>query len=326
MPPRAKPESGQARRLVADGRGRAAGRTADGPEDILELAVPPSALDLVRRAASRHDPVLIRGEQGTWKGAVARAIHEQGVRSGGPFVEESARTVRDMEELLRDRAAQGGTLLVDEVGDLSRPLQESLLLRLQDGARTQGAPHAGVRFLATTSEDLAARARAGVFRRDLLQELARLEIELPPLRTRPQDILPLAQAFAERFARQRGVTPPTFSATARRLLVTWPWPGNVREAREVVERAMCDDPGAVLGADAFPEWMAVRACDAPMVGGPLTTQELEREHVTRVVAWASTVAEAARVLGIDPSTLRRKLRRWEGARLTPLAGAINTGA
>jgi NtrC-family two-component system response regulator AlgB len=261
--------------------------------------------------------VLIRGEHGTGKNAVARAIHEQGGPSG-PFVEVSARTASDVEALLQGRGAQGGTLLVDEVGDLSRPLQETLLLFLQEVARS----HAGVRILATTSDDLAARARAGVFRRDLLRELAALELELPPLRSRPRDILPLAWALAARFARQRGVAPPAFSPSARRLLVTWPWPANVRELRDAVERAMAADPGGVLGADAFPEWMAARAADAPIVGASLTVQELEREHVTRVVAWASTVAEAARVLGMDPSTVRRKLRRWEAgaARERPAFG------
>ena len=279
--------------------------------DLLELIAPGEARELVRVAAARRDPVLIRGEQGTGKSAVARAIHEQGGRGAGPFVEVSAGTVRDVEALLRDRGALGGTLLIDEVGDLSRPLQETLLLLLQEAARSPAARHAGVRVLATTSDDLSARASAGVFRRDLLRELAALELELPPLRSRPRDILPLAWALAARFARQRGATPPTFSPSARRLLVTWPWPANIRELRDAVERAMAAVPGRVLGTDAFPEWMAARAADAPIVGAQLTVQELEREHVTRVVAWASTVAEAARVLGMDPSTVRRKLRRWE---------------
>jgi NtrC-family two-component system response regulator AlgB len=308
----AKPlTSVQVQGLVEFARRRAMEPAATHPEDLLDLTVPLAARDLLRRAASCDFPALIRGEHGTGKGAVARAIHERGVRRGSPLAEVDARAVRSPEGLLPRRVAEGGTLLVAEVGDLDRPLQEELLRQLREGARSTGLQHGGVRILATASGDLVAKARAGAFHLDLLHELTALEIELPPLRARPLEIVPLAGALAAEIARRRGVTPPTFSPAARRLLVTWPWPGNVRELRGLLERAVSADRGGVLGTDAFPEWMAVRAGDAPAVGAPLTLQELEREHVTRVVAWASSFDEAARVLGMDPSTVRRKLRTWE---------------
>jgi NtrC-family two-component system response regulator AlgB len=203
-------------------------------------------------------------------------------------------------------------LLVDEVGDLSRTLQEALLRRLRESARASSSPSAGVRVLATASCDLAAKAREGTFLVELLRELRVIEFELPPLRHRPFEILPLAEALVAGIAERRGVTAPTFDIATRRLLVTWAWPGNVRELSDGLERAMSDLRGDVLGTEAFPEWMKARADEAPAAGAFLTLQQLEREHVTRVVAWASTLDEAARVLGMDSSTVRRKLRSWEG--------------
>jgi len=314
--------SAQLRALVADELERRAALSTDRFEELLECAVPPAIRELARRAASHDAPVLLRGEQGTWKGALARAIHERTPRRGGPFVEMSSRTGRPEELLgeLLDRLsratggvheAEGGTLFLDEVWELPAELQHGLLRLLQENEQASAARGAGVRIVASTSVDLGARLRGGLFHPDLLHRLAVLEIDLPPLRARPQDILPLARILAERFARQRGAAAPSFPLATRRLLVTWPWPGNVRELREVLERAISMEPGGVLGPEAFPEWMAPRGDDAPIAGASLTAEALEREHVTRVLAWATTVAEASQILGLDPSTLRRKLRSWE---------------
>jgi NtrC-family two-component system response regulator AlgB len=297
------------RRLVAEAHERAIGRAADRPGDVLERLVPRATRDLLRRAEPCDFPVLVRGEHGTGKGAVARAIHERGVRSGRPFRVAMAGEIDDPEHLAL-ASAEGGSLLIDEVGDLHRSVQEALLHHLRESARSNASP-GGSRILATASCDLFAKARDGGFLMDLLRELTVLEIELPPLRSRPFEILPLAKALVAELAHRRGIATPTFDVAARKLLVTWPWPGNVRELNESLERALSGHRGDVLGAAAFPEWMRARAADVPAAGAFLTAQQLEREHVTRVVAWASTLDEAARVLGMDPSTVRRKLRTWE---------------
>jgi NtrC-family two-component system response regulator AlgB len=305
-------DAAQVCRLVTDAYERASRLAADRTDEVIDRVVPRAAQDLLRRAATCDFPVLIRGEHGTGKGALARAIHERGVRSGGPFQVAIAREAPDAEHLLGLSSSDGGSLLVEEVGDLSRALQEALLRRLRESARSSSSPSAGVRVLATTSCDLAAKAREGTFLVELLRELRVIEFELPPLRDRPFEILPLAEALVAEIAERRGVAAPAFDIAARRLLVTWAWPGNVRELSDGLERAMSERIGDVLGTEAFPEWMKARADEAPMAGAFLTLQQLEREHVTRVVAWASTLDEAARVLGMDSSAVRRKLRSWEG--------------
>jgi NtrC-family two-component system response regulator AlgB len=305
------------------------------PEARLETASPrmQAVLDVVARAASHDVAVLLRGDNGTGKGVLARALHAQSPRRDRPFVVVNCPTlsedllaselfghargaftgaVRDQEG--RVEAAEGGTVFLDEVGEISPALQAKLLRFLQEKrfervgeTRTRTAD---VRIIAASNRDLDAEVKAGHFREDLLYRLNVMEIVVPPLRERGEDILPLARGFVEFFARQAGRPPPDLSPETERLLAAYSWPGNVRELRNAIERALILTRGQVLEPETFPERIAASASSAPVLGGNFTVEDIEREHALRVIAHAATMEEAARVLGIDASTLWRKRKKW----------------
>ena len=305
------------------------------PEARLDTLSPrmQAVLDVVARAAAHDVPVLLRGENGTGKGVLARALHAQSPRRDRPFVVVNGPTlseellaselfghargaftgaVRDQEG--RVEAAEGGTVFLDEIGEISPALQAKLLRFIQEKrfervgeTRTRTA---NVRIVAATNRDLDSEVKAGRFREDLLYRLNVLEIVVPALRERPEDILPLARAFVEFFARQAARPPMELSAATEKLLVGYPWPGNVRELRNAIERALILARGQVLEPESFPDRIAASASDTPTLGGEFTIEDIEREHSLRVMAHASTMDEAARVLGIDASTLWRKRKKW----------------
>ena len=252
-----------------------------------------AVLEIVSRAAQADASVLFRGESGTGKGVLARAMHLQSKRRDRPFVTVNCPTLT--EELLaselfghakgaftgavrdqpgRVEAAEGGTLFLDEIGDLPAGLQAKLLRFLQEKqfervgeTRTRKAD---VRVVAATNRDLEADVRSGRFREDLLFRLNVIEVRVPPLRERPEDVLPLARRFLAFFARAFGRPLPTLSADAEtRAAWTIDWPGNVRELRNAIERAMILWPSAVLEPQAFPERIAGGARPRPRLGGPL---------------------------------------------------------
>jgi NtrC-family two-component system response regulator AlgB len=305
------------------------------PEARLETASPrmQAVLQVVARAASHDVAVLLRGENGTGKGVLARALHAQSPRRDRPFVVVNCPTlseellaselfghargaftgaVRDQEG--RVEVAEGGTVFLDEIGEISPALQAKLLRFLQEKrfervgeTRTRTAD---VRVVAATNRDLDADVKAGRFREDLLYRLNVMEIVVPPLRERTEDILPLARGFVEFFARQQARPPPDVSPATEKLLLAYPWPGNVRELRNAIERALILTRGQVLEPESLPERIAASASEAPVLGGTFTLEEIEREHALRVMAHTATMEEAARVLGIDASTLWRKRKRW----------------
>ena len=304
------------------------------PEVILDTSSPrmQAALDVLTRAAAHDVAVLLRGENGTGKGVLARLLHTRSPRRERPFVVVNCPTLS--EELLaselfghargaftgavkdqegRVEAAEGGTVFLDEIGEISPGLQAKLLRFLQDKRfervgenRTRSAD---VRIVAATNRDLEAEVKAGRFREDLLYRLNVVEVTVPPLRERPEDVLPLARRFIAFFARQARRPPPELSAHADRVLQAYPWPGNVRELRNAIERALILSPGQVLEPESFPERIAAQP-STPALGGDFTAEEVEREHVLRVLARAATLEDAARILGIDASTLWRKRRKW----------------
>ena len=294
-------------------------------------------LDLARRVAATDAAVLIRGESGTGKGVLARAVHAWSRRADGPFVTVSCPSLSA--ELLesdlfghvrgaftgavRDAAgkvaaAEGGTLFLDEVGDLPPPLQPKLLRFLQERkyervgeAKTRAAD---VRLVAATNRDLEAAVAAGTFREDLLYRLNVVELTLPPLRRR-SDVLDLADHLLGFFARQtgrrltglhargpRGARPPLLAGQPPRAAQRRRAGGDPRRrARGRPGRPARADR---LGADRHEP-------DGPVeVGGPVSLERLEVEHIRRVLAAAPSLEEAARVLGIDPSTLYRKRKQF----------------
>jgi NtrC-family two-component system response regulator AlgB len=292
------------------------------------------ALDVAFKAAPTEATILLRGESGTGKGVLARAVHARSPRAAAPFVTVHCPSLSA--ELLESElfghargaftgavqdtqgkvaAAEGGTLFLDEVGELPLALQPKLLRLLQERryervgeARTRASD---VRILAASNRDLQAAAAAGAFREDLLYRLNVIEVVVPPLRQRAKDILPLAEHLLQFFARQAGKAPTGFTEEARQALVRYPWPGNVRELRNAIERGVILCAGPQVGLADLPAQVGATPPGGRLeVGGTVTLEQLEAEHIRRVLASHATLDEAAAVLGIDPSTLYRKRKRY----------------
>jgi NtrC-family two-component system response regulator AlgB len=310
--------------------------SAESPEvDLASSAQAMRAtLQVVSRAASSDVSVLFRGESGTGKGVFARAMHLESKRRDRPFVTINCPTLT--EELLaselfghakgaftgairdqpgRVEVAEGGTLFLDEIGDLPAGLQAKLLRFLQEKrfervgeSRTR---RADVRVLAATNRNLEVDVASGRFREDLLFRLNVVEVRVPPLRERADDILPLARRFLAFFARAVGRPQPVFSDDAERVLATYAWPGNVRELRNTIERAVILWPSPTIEPGAFPERIVGARERGPFVGGHFTLEELERAHVSAILAQSTTMEDAAGILGIDDSTLWRKRKKYE---------------
>src|SRR5262249_12907145 len=216
-------------------------------------------------------------------------------------------------------AAEGGTLFLDEIGDLPLPLQPKLLRFLQERryervgeARSRTAD---VRLIAASNRDLDAAVAAGQFREDLLFRLNVVELSLPPLRER-SDQLVLAEHLLAFFARQMGKKIEGFTAEAQEALTRYAWPGNLRELRNAMERAAIFATGRLLGVKDLPGRIVVPDPRGPAgrassiaVGESVTLEQLEAEHIRLTLARTESREDAARILGIDPSTLYRKRKQ-----------------
>lgn len=293
-----------------------------------------AALAVVGKAALSDTTVLLRGESGTGKGVLARAVHDSSSRARRPLVVVNCPTLS--EDLLaselfghargaftgavrdqpgRVEAAEGGTLFLDEISEIHPALQAKLLRFLQDRefervgeTRTR---HADVRLVAATNRDLESMVKSGEFREDLYYRLSVVEVKVPPLRERPGDVMALAEGFAAFFAAQAGRKTMRIDERCARLLMRYEWPGNVRELRNAIERAVVFAAGGIITVADLPERMLQRGPGAKVlqVGGNHTFDELESAHLTRVLERTTSLDEAARILGVDPSTLYRKRKR-----------------
>ena len=293
-------------------------------------------LEQIAQVSTTDSTVLIQGETGTGKELVARAIHERSPRRERPLVkvncaalprdlveselfghEKGAFTGATQQRRGRFELADGGTLFLDEAGELPLEAQAKLLRVLQErefdrvgGTRSL---RTDVRVIAATNRDLHARVAAGGFRADLYYRLNVFPILVPALRERRDDIPGLVQHFAAKAARKLGRTldgiSPAFVERAR----AYDWPGNIRELENLVERAIIMSNGGVLDAvELFLQ--APPSGQAPSVAaGDATLEEMERAHIRRVLERTRWVIEgergAARILGLNPSTLRGRLRK-----------------
>ncbi|MFL6285493.1 MAG: sigma-54-dependent transcriptional regulator [Pyrinomonadaceae bacterium] len=306
-------------------------------------------MKMVGRVASTSLSVLITGESGTGKEVVARAIHRRSLRASKTFVAVNCGAIpselieselfghvrgaftgaeRDRRGLLQE--ADGGTILLDEITETTPAFQVKLLRALQEGEiRRVGSNHTisvDVRVIAASNRDVEREMHEGRFRQDLFYRLNAVTLHLPPLRERREDIMPLARYFAERTAHASACEPVSFSRDAVRALVTYDWPGNIRELENAVIRAVALCEHVVRPEDLPERVRATRDAD-PHADAPqqethareethkeeerlLSLAELEGLHVARVLAsTGGNKQAAARVLGIDRTTLQRMLKR-----------------
>ncbi len=285
----------------------------------------------IAKAAQTTATVLISGESGTGKELVARAIHYSGTRRSAPFVPVSCGAIP--ESLLESelfghvkgaftgashsrtgffQTADHGTIFLDEISETSPPIQAKLLRVLQEREiYLLGSSHprrVDVRVIAATNKDLAQLVAQGAFREDLFYRIVVLTIELPPLRSRGDDILLLVNHFSEKYSRETGTSRLNFSDSALQALLRYHWPGNVRELQNLIQRLYVMSDQEVIEVSDLPELMR-SAVPIPVPDASLA--QVEASHIRNVLtAVGGNKSEAARRLGIDRKTLREKLRRY----------------
>jgi DNA-binding NtrC family response regulator len=292
-------------------------------------------LSLAGQVASLRSTVLIQGESGTGKELVARAIHNSGDRAARPFVAVScaalAETLLESELFGYEKGAftgaaerkpgkfelaDGGTIFLDEIGDISPKLQVDLLRVLQDRAfyRVGGSEElkVDVRVIAATHVDLRQAVADGKFREDLFYRLNVIEIRIPPLRDRREDIPLLARHFLERLSHELGKDVGDLSEGALKLLIDYNWPGNVRELENAVERALVTCRGRMLTEEDFAFLAGNGAGKSWTVPAGMNLQDMERQAIVATLErTGGNIKESASILGIDRSTLYEKIKRYE---------------
>ncbi len=313
--------------------------SADSPTTDLTTEEPAmkKVFDLALKAAGTPATIMLTGESGTGKTVLGRAIHENSTQRENAFVTVSCPSLsRDLleSELFghvkgafsgavaetwgKVSLADGGTLFLDEIGDLPLEIQPRLLRLLQEKeyervgeAKTRKAD---VRVIAATNRNLEQAVQEGRFREDLFYRLNVICIRLPALRERAADVPRIARGYLRFFAKQCGKKLEGFSVAAEQAMLNYSWPGNLRELRNVVERAVilaagdrvepCDLPDNLS-----PETGSGPGGDAVQAGAKMTLEELENEHLRRVLSATTSLEEAAQILGIDPATLYRKRKK-----------------
>jgi transcriptional regulator with GAF, ATPase, and Fis domain len=314
------------------------------PESQVRSPAMHALLRRARQVARAHTPVLIRGEPGSGKERLARAIHVWSARADHPFVSLSCAGVPEATlelELFghvegafagagrarpgRLVVANGGTLFLDEVSELPLTLQTRLLRVLQDGefepVGSDRAVRVDVRILAATHADLESAVSAGRFREDLFYLLDVFPLELPPLRERREDVAPLAEALLEELARRTGKLARRLTPEALSRLDGHDWPGNVRELANVLERALILATGQELGPEVI-DLPGRRRREARVREGELPTlADATRQHISRVLQATRGriygAGGAAEILGVKPSTLQSKMKKLKIDRLPP---------
>jgi DNA-binding NtrC family response regulator len=303
------------------------------PELVGDSAAIRAVLEHARRIAPTDCRVLILGESGTGKGVLARLLHELSPRRTKRFLDvHCGAASKDLESELFGHApgaftgavrhrpsafelADGGTLCLDEFGEMTPELQSQLLTVLDAGQfrRVGGVRpvRADVRILGATHRHLDELVRAGSLRADLVRRLDVIRLTLPPLRERPEDVPRLVDHFLEQHQR-RGLPPKCLTTRALRLLQRYPWPGNVRELANAVERLMILAPEPLIDVEDLPEPLKSGRPPGDQDDLALTLEAVERRHIRRVLeSTGGNLTAAARRLGVDRGTLARKRKRWD---------------
>jgi len=287
-------------------------------------------LDVAFKAAESEATILLLGENGTGKSVLARAMHRRSPRRGGAFVTVSCPSLS--RELLESdlfghvkgaftgahadtqgkvAAADGGTLFLDEIGELPLEIQTKLLRLLQEREYERVGEtkprRANVRIISATNRDLTQAVADGKFREDLFYRLNVISLRLPPLRERLSDLEKIAMSHLTFIAGHSGKSVHGFSPDALKAMRGYHWPGNLRELRNVIERAVILCSGELIEAADLSD--TIQATSEMRLGGKFTVEEIEGEHIRRVMANTRTLDEAATILGIDPATLYRKRKK-----------------
>ncbi len=291
------------------------------------------AIAMARKVAVSDASILLLGESGTGKGLLARSIHSWSRRADKPLGTIScpalspellqselfghvkgAFTGAVSERRGRIAACEGGTLFLDEIGDLPPSIQPKLLRVMQDReyerVGDQMTFKSDVRFISATNIDLERAVQEGLFRDDLYYRLNVIQIEIPPLRKRTEDIVALAGNFLEFFGRSNHRLFKGFTDEALEALRSHPWPGNVRELRNVIERASILCTSELVGARYLPTSSPIDR-SLPAVGDPVTLQRMSELHIRRILETTKTLREAADILGVDQATLWRRRKRYD---------------
>jgi two-component system response regulator HydG len=319
--------------------------------DILGASAPVRAMcDLIERAAPSDATVLISGESGTGKDLVARALHERGARRQGPFVALNCAAITESlleSELFGHKRgaftdaresrpgllvqARGGTVFLDEIGDMPAGMQAKLLRAIESrtvrpvGSDTETP--IDVRFVAATNRDLESDAEDGRFRQDLFFRINVIQIAVPPLRARGNDVLLLAQHFLERAAARNAKAVVGLSPPAAERLLAYNWPGNVRELQNAIERAVALTAFERIAPEDLPDRIRSHRRSQLVVGGEdptslLPMHEVERRYILHVLETAGgNKTVAARILGFDRRTMYRKLERFDRPASVRAAGS-----
>jgi len=285
-------------------------------------------------AASSEATILLTGESGTGKNVLARQMHEWSPRRDRPFVTVNCTTLSEhlLESELfghvkgsftgaikdkpgRLEAANGGTVFLDEIAELPLALQTKFLRFLQDErferVGGENTIQVDARIIAATNRDLPQEINAGRFRSDLYYRLNVIDLRVPALRDRPEDIPPLAENLLQEAAARNRRTGLQFSEDARKALVSYSWPGNIRELRNAIERAVVLSRGVLLRKEDLPDILFQSGSPtSTRTDDDATLEQIEYEHIRRVLALAPTLEDAAATLGIGVATLWRKRKRY----------------
>ncbi len=289
-------------------------------------------MELIHRAAPTPAAVLLLGETGTGKSALARYIHDNSHLKQQPYVTVNcANLSRELLEsdlfghvkgaftgAVKDTwgkvdAAKGGTLFLDEVGDLSLEIQAKLLRLLQDRQYERIGENktrtAVIRVITATNHNLEKCVRERTFREDLYYRLNVISVTVPALRYRFLDLRNLSKHFLQFFSQQLGRKITDFSEEAWEAIIHYPWPGNIRELRNAIERATIIAQGEKVGLGDLPNTLGVTETKSIYVGAPVTLEELEEEHIRIVMDHSPSIASASKILGINQATLYRRRKK-----------------